>query len=244
MDERSGQEWLDARFNSITGTDVAKIMGCDDKVSTQKLLTSKLFKLDLMAKASDITKDLLTMGTIFEEAALSAFKLSQISIDGYVPGLSPHPFHSWFCGTPDFIGLAEDGSHVVVEVKTHFYPSLSEAVPFPQVEAIPLKHWIQVQSYLEILDLNVGYLWSWTLYQGATCFRILRDKEWWDNRVFPRISKFWDLMCLFKDMSTLEDVDKICCSLRWQKGEKMKITDEARERLFETTFQIYNPLVL
>ena len=236
MDERSGQEWLDARFNSVTGTDVAKIMGCDDRVSPQKLLASKLFKLDLMANASEITKDLLKMGTVFEEAALSSFKVSMRGSEGFVPGMSPHPELNWFCGTPDFIGYRDDGSRFVVEVKTHFWPSPFEATPFPQKEAIPLKHWLQVQSYLEILDIDEGYLWSWTLSQGATCFRIVRDKEWWSESVAPKLVKFWSILCLLKENNC--DIDPKSINLKWGRGEKQRQLDEVKRMMIETTTQV------
>ena len=62
MNERSGEEWIQARYECVTSTDVVRIMGCEEQCSRKILLKSKFTKTDLMENASDFTKTLLAWG--------------------------------------------------------------------------------------------------------------------------------------------------------------------------------------
>ena len=168
-------------------------MGCDYRCSRSKLLELKLLKKDPLENADEFTKMLLKLGNEFEPAALSAFQLAfrkrKLSFNGYVPGMTPHPNFKWFTGTPDYI-MDLNGYKCVVEIKTHWNESPETATPISCVQCIPLRHWLQVQAYLEILDLQIGYLWSWTINHGSSCFRINREKMFWDSIVFPEVLFF------------------------------------------------------
>jgi len=178
----------------VTGTDVGKIMGCDEYCSRKKLLESKILKKDLLENASPFTKTLLSLGNQFENPALlecrRCFSNLKIGKDGFVPGMSPHNDYSWFTGTPDYIFDHVNGFKAIIEVKTHWYPSPTEATPISEVSQIPLKYWLQVQAYLEIRDLPKGFLWSWTLINGNTCFEINRDKEFFNDVIIPELIRF------------------------------------------------------
>ena len=202
MNQRTGEEWKQARYECVTGTDVAKIMGCDDSCSRKKLMELKIARVDPMDTASDYTKHMVSLGTTFERAALSEFRLvaaqCELGKNGYVPGMSPHPVYDWFTGTPDYILEAPDGTKCVVEIKTHWFPSACEACP---MDIMKKKHWLQVQSYLEILDLNVGYLWSWTMSNGYALFRIERARDFWNGVVWPQILFFHDIFEFKRSLS-------------------------------------------
>ena len=216
MNERNGNEWLDARYQSVTGTDVGKIMGCDDTTSRQKLCYYKLHKIDPLIHATDYTKRLVRYGGLFENAALGEFRRYFINHDwlynGYVPGMSPHKDYSWITGTPDYIADLNDNDKCVVEIKTHWSPSPELASPIKIVDTIPLKYWLQVQTYLEILDINEGFQWSWILLNGYTCFHIARLNDFWNSHILPRILDFrtiWDQAIQHKSFE--EDIlTKLC----------------------------------
>ena len=107
MNERSGLAWKEARYESITGSDVSKIMGCDDRISPRMLCYNKIYKIDPLDNPDHITKNLLYLGNQFEACALADFRKTfmerKFSYNGYVPGMSPHLLFSWFTGTPDYI---------------------------------------------------------------------------------------------------------------------------------------------
>jgi predicted phage-related endonuclease len=195
MNRRDGDEWKKARHRMITGTDVGKILGCDARCSRTKLLKCKIARIDPAEDASDYAKRLMELGKAFESAALGAFRdirgAGGLSYEGVVPGMTAHSQIPWLVGTPDYI--LDDGG-TVVEVKTHFYPSAVEAVPFEDVQRIPSKHWLQVQAYMEILDVDTGILWSWTMENGGRCYEIRRAKLFWIQTVMPELSAFWAKM--------------------------------------------------
>jgi hypothetical protein len=113
-----------------------------------------------------------------------------VTAGGYVPGMSPHQELNWFTGTPDYILDCGCGMKAVVEVKTHWYPTTELAKPIATVKDIPLKYWLQVQSYMEILNLDYGILWSWTLYNGYSQFLMYRTKDFWNDWIKGRIILF------------------------------------------------------
>lgn len=195
MNQRSGDEWKAARHDVITGTDVGKILGCDSQCSRTKLLGCKIAGIDPAEDASDYAKHLMELGKAFEPVALGAFKEVReahgLDYEGVVPGMKAHSLVPWFVGTPDFI--LDDGG-AVVEIKTHFYPSAARARPFECVQRIPSRHWLQVQAYMEILDVDTGFLWSWTMENGGSCFEIRRAKMFWIQTVMPELSEFWAKM--------------------------------------------------
>jgi len=227
MNERSGESWKIARYNSVTGTDVAKIMGCDERITPKMLLYNKLHMIDPLEKADPFTQSLLNLGNKYEGCALSDFRniflKKDLSYNGYVPEMSAHRDYHWFTGTPDYICDYWDNLKRVVEVKTHWYPNPQEAMPIKLPEDIPLKYWLQVQSYLEIMDIETGFLWSWTVQNGGRCHSIQRYREYWTKFVLPRILKFRSLWADAIENPSCE-VD-ILNQLVFQRGEKRDLKE-------------------
>lgn len=212
--------WLRERYNSVTGTDIGKIMGMDQTCSRKRLLMSKVRETDLLENASPITKTLVGLGNTFEEAAREAFIKGDRAkrIVGFRPGMYQSVKCHFLTGTPDYLMPREK---TVVEIKTHFYPSIQEAVPLSDV---PLKHYLQVQCYLEILDYETGLLYSWTVTRGHTLFSIQRDRTLWDTLIQPAIQQFHDCSVSLKDMlkeGGEEEVDRILRRSRMKSGEKI-----------------------
>jgi hypothetical protein len=238
MEQREGNDWKNARYHAVTGTDVAKIMGCDD-MSKAKLLETKARMIDPLENAGHVTKTYLMLGRHFEETAKAAFAnwafYSMVGCRGFTPGMSANPRHCWITGTPDWILEEVGGQKVVVEFKCHFYPSIDQAKPISSVPEIPLKHWLQVQTYMDNLDLEWTWLWSWTVSRGACAFRIKRDKVFWNDVVIPRLEEFYELMELARKQVGSSTWLKILADLRWKRGEKQVMVDMVSDRLLATT---------
>ena len=76
---RQGEEWIKARYHSITGTDVVgNILGCDQEISKgggkKKLFETKAKEIDPLAGASPVTMTYLALGREFEKSALKFFQ--------------------------------------------------------------------------------------------------------------------------------------------------------------------------
>jgi len=194
----------------------------------------KINKLDPLDSAPEFTKYIVGLGNTFEHAALAHFRrvASEIGIGkvGYIPGMSPHPIYNWFTGTPDYILEAPDGTKCVVEVKTHWYPSVDEARP---MEFMFMKHWLQVQSYLEILNLDVGYLWSWTMSNGYALFRIDRAKIFWNDVVWPQVFLFRHVF--ERQQSFLMFRNEILNKLTFRSHEKQRMEQVVFDEMNRTT---------
>jgi len=231
MNERSGQKWIDARYNCVTSTDIGKIMGCDDSCSRRMLMDYKLNKIDPQENTSEYTKLLLKLGSEFESAALSEcqlkFRNHHISSNGFIPGMTPHPEMNWLTGTPDYIMDHQNGYKCVVEVKTHWNPTPEEARPIQSVETIPLKYWLQIQAYMEILNFDYyGYLWSWTINNGSRCYRIRRDKKFWLTTILPEILLFRNIF---------EGLDPNIDDLLFKRGQKGELVIKVRNAMVNSS---------
>jgi hypothetical protein len=190
-------EWRDARYSSISGTDVGKILGLDTGCSRQKLLECKRQKRDAMENCPPQTQMLLDLGRKFEGNAIEAFKTWLCSINGYAasqgftPTLHQDPEVPYLVGSPDFI---VPGLRILCEAKTHFWPSIIDAVPVQTVSEIKLKHYLQVQTYLRIMGFGVGYLVSWTMCHGHCIYQIARDDALILCLVLPNVCRFKQMM--------------------------------------------------
>lgn len=241
MDQRQGDDWKEERYNHVTGTDVAKIMGVDKETSAMKLVDAKVRKIDLMADATLVTKSFLLLGNVFEESAKQSFlrdmgnHVRASSSDGV---LTRDLIYPWLAGTPDYIVKAP-GHSMVVEFKTHFWPMPTEATPYESTERVPLKHWLQVQCYLHIMDVKIGLLYSWTMSHSRTMFLIARDDTTWAAFIFPKLMKFRNAMVEARghEIGSPEYL-KIIASLRWKSGEKAEAEDLLRAAMLFSTRQV------
>lgn len=209
--------WLEARYDSVTCTDLGKILGVDHDVSRRKLLLSKLERRDLLEGCSPITRNLIMMGQTFEGTARETFKTwyegsgTDEMRRGFVPTMHTHTKYPWFTGSPDYLVPEK---RLVVEIKTHFFPNIEVAHPILSVNDIPLKYYLQVQGYQEIMDYDDGILFSWTLKNGWKKYWVRRDKRLFEDVILPGIREFhfW--------MDTL-------------KGQEGKLTDDRTFGMFK-----------
>ena len=184
-------EWKAERYDRITGTDVAKILGLDSECSRMKLMRMKFTKEEPVVSAYG--EKLMRLGREFEPVAREAYLEWDPDCQGRVPGLFQAK-EPWLVGSPDMI---DQGKKLVVEFKCHFHPSIIHSRPYESCEKIPLKHYVQVQTYMYILGWERGRLFSWTPCNGFSIFEFRFDQRLWD-KIMPEVKIFEDQMTNLK----------------------------------------------
>lgn len=235
---RDGEEWKNARYGVVTGTDVARILGMDPSVSRRKLFECKLAHVEPTQKAGPYLQRLLELGKIYEPVARECFVSAAAGgMACEVPGMKTHPAHSWLNGTPDLFlldGAGRVGS--VVEIKCHFHPAPHRALPYACVKELPLRHWLQLQTYMEIMNVDTGYVWSWTLYNGATLFRVERmARGIFEQCIVPVLSHFYTLLRTYFSNECPKTAPKeVLDSLVYRNGTKAIIEEILQQQFDET----------
>lgn len=98
-------------------------------------------------------------------------------------------------GEPDAL-FATDSSAVApipAEIKCRCYPSYTTAIPYQTKHDIPVKHIIQVECYLELVNAPFAFLYNWTANCGATNYVIRRDPTFFMDFVQPLLLEFHSL---------------------------------------------------
>jgi putative phage-type endonuclease len=186
--EQRSVEWKRLRGEGVTGTEVAAILGLNHDVTRKKLIVQKVTGEE--GVFSPVTQNLMFLGTEFERVAKAQYERSYSLFPMKTPGMFRHRKVPFLTGSPDLVSdPTGPGPRLLVEIKTHFYPALLEARPIESVEKIPLKYYTQVQTYLEILEMDAGVLFSWTINQGHALYRITRDPVLW-GQILPVVTKF------------------------------------------------------
>eukprot|EP00727_Mastigamoeba_balamuthi_P000666 m51a1_g10597 hypothetical protein (245) ;mRNA; r:31754-32488 len=193
--EQGSASWIESRFSHVTATDLGKILGVDTTCSRTKLLLSKINHTDLLKKAPPVTKKLVQNGKLFEESACAAYTAwrfhNGFTDAGFTPMMYSHKQFPFITGSPDH--LFPD-TCIVAEFKTHFYPSFDRSQPIESVQRIPLRYYLQVQTYLNIMEWDIGHLFSWTPMNGHSLFHISRDPQLWETLLVPSARWFYELM--------------------------------------------------
>lgn len=181
--EHGSTAWKDKRWSSVTGTEVASVLGLNPECSRGKLLRLKAQRAE--ETPSDYGKRLMYLGTEFEPVARAAY-LRWSGDRGRIPNLFIDNTHPWLTGTPDWVSEQE---RTVAEFKTHFHPTPLTSRPIESTQKMPFKYYLQVQTYLHILADKRGILFSWTPCHGFTVFEITPDPELM-RLIIPELEKF------------------------------------------------------
>ena len=116
-------------------------------------------------------------------------------------------------GTID--GMLEDNS--ILEVKWRCYPWITNAKPFADITEIPLKHYLQLQGYLDLFEKRIGYLLCCSLKNGITMIKIERDQALWRRFILPRIE---DFLLKWRQCEKAKNKDEIISQYRMLPNEK------------------------
>jgi len=226
---RSGHDWITKRYNCITGTDVASILGVGYD-SPKIVLRTKISMSDSKRNANPYTVKLMSLGQLFESEALETFKqqhFGDVPETGFVPGMITHHTLPWITGTPDYIITRPDRTEVT-EIKVRCYPDMESAMPFMTADDVPDKFFLQVQTYLEITRSELGYLFSWSAKNGYSTYEIRRDKKLWDKFILPRISDFYKVLCKLRSYPIDRALD-IASTYRLERGFKAMVKARINE---------------
>jgi hypothetical protein len=162
-------EWTTARYDLVCASEIASLLGLDDQRSRGKLLDAK--KNRCMPPMSVTGENMCNLGKAYEPVALYqaqdffAYPITQL---GSLRSVKVPEFE----GEPDGVTLANDTNKwIPIEVKTRAYPNPWDATPYESVFDVPNKHWIQLQSYMLLLDSPYGYLISFSPTNGLRIFK-------------------------------------------------------------------------
>ena len=234
------EEWKEARYEYVTATDIGKILGVDTNISRKKLLELKVTRKE--KDVSQFSRVLMDLGRGFESSAIRDFEKFYRSKYGAFEGRSPlvlfvHEKIPYFAGTPDFV--IRSPTPKVVEIKCHFFPSVETACPYYNEDEIPLKYYLQVQGYLELMNLDEGVLFSWTLFNGFSVFRVVRDKFLWETIIMPHIDQFCEWMR--KSAHSIESAAFLECQreARWKSREKEECASHIYHSLVDHVKCVY-----
>lgn len=168
------------REKDVTASDVPSIVGESPWKKKRGVLFDKTFGIRQPDTAATLH------GREYEPIAIKKF-CDKTGAKVAYPGYVKHPVHTWFGGTVDGVATMPDGSQSVIEVKCPVSRKITDEVP---------AHYVgQVQSYLEILDMEKCYF---VQYRPAgprraeqfSIVEVARDRGYMATRL-PALCRFW-----------------------------------------------------
>ena len=119
-------------------------------------------------------------------------------------------------------------------MKCHFHPSPITSTPYLSILDIPLKYYLQVQGYLNIVGVDTGYLFSWTINNGWTLFKITYDRTLFDQVVALEGYQFHVRLQEAKELAR-EGKAVETDYLKFKSGEKKALEEKIRYSLKTNT---------
>lgn len=204
-------DWNRARTRVMCASEVAAFLGVDRDCSRKKALFRKSigYKEDFSAFVLNMFQWGKVMEPVGREKASQFLGIPVVQI-----GSLQHCRYPILQGEPDGVAAFE-GHLLPIEIKTRCYPNPQEAVPYQSAYDIPMKHWVQVQVYAELLDAEWGLLVNVSVNNGCPMFWIPRDRHFFHQFVVP-------IMACFAQ-------GNLCARLR--SGEKQEIAEYINESL-------------
>jgi hypothetical protein len=179
-------EWHAQRNNAVCASEVAQLLGLDEHTSRASVIKRKL-GLEVV-KPNAWRDNMFAWGHALEPMGI---EIASNLLGAPVVQLGSLQHDRWpiLQGEPDGV-CSFNGKLFPVEVKTRCWPSMDDAFPYESEEDIPLKHWCQVQLYLELLNCDEGMLINVTLKHGFSYFWIRRDINFFHSFVVPLLEEF------------------------------------------------------
>ena len=171
----------------ISARDVGVIIGISPFDTRMSLL---LEKCHLRQKNKPFTES-MKRGVVLEDEALSEFaSYMKINIlDIKKPGFTRHPLFNFIGGVPD--GIYND---LLIEIKCPSRFTTSEKPP-PFYNA-------QMQIYMQIFNLRVGYYVEYIQGMGLNIKTVVRDDVWW-IWILPLVKTFWDEIMYWRNSNII-----------------------------------------
>lgn len=166
------------------------------------------FKEKVTKKCLYSTSPAMQHGLRYESQALLMYQIeSGNSFMTHSNKTLSHPEYVWLTGKVDGIAKKKDSEEmVIVEVKCPY----SKKFPDPnENDWNPIDfYWIQVQVYMEILDINETHFCEYYKDIERSMFRwkvIYRDNSWFEKNI-PKISKIRDEIIYYKEFGIDEHI--------------------------------------
>ena len=99
----------------------------------------------------------------------------------------------------------------------HFYPNPDESTIINSMDKFPLKYYLQLATYLEIMGWDQGELVSWTPSNGWTIHTFQRDPSLFKH-LAPVLESFYKDLTRGKEHP--EEIEEIFKAQVWKRGEK------------------------
>jgi hypothetical protein len=184
-------EWIESRRNTVCASELGALLGVDSNRSRASVLKEK--QEGLRPEMTVIGERMCDLGKAYEPVALydtqQLFPLPLMdlgSLRSTAPGLDILE------GRPDAVTVDEYGNWLPIEVKTRAYPDPLSSVPYESVYDVPMKHWVQLQTYMFLLDADEGYLCSFSPRNGLKLFKQPGNLELMEKCVKPLVKQFRD----------------------------------------------------
>ncbi len=111
-----------------------------------------------------------------------------------------HPSYSFITGKIDGLVTKDNGKKAILEIKCPYTKKFPDSND--QEWSVKDFYWIQVQIYMEILNVNETHFVEYYIDDNRSLFRmktITRDKQWWfDNQ--PTIENRYKEILLYKEI--------------------------------------------
>ena len=198
-------EWLNARHNILSSSEVASALECNNYESKLELLKRKCGGIP-----PQITSTSIEWGEKYEPIARDIFE--QIAKTKVAEcSLVTHEYIPWLGASPD--GVLENGE--LLEIKCPHHRTIISGY-------IPKYYWIQMQIQMEVCDVDmvhffqcnfvnvklqsdlVGFKYSgvdgdrWWGLNEYTYDKVLRDRSWFD-KVYPQLNTFWQQVQFYRE---------------------------------------------
>lgn len=188
MPKKGTDAWHKARSKSICASEVAGFLGLDPYMSRAKLIKAKLGKL--VEKSNIVSDRMKDWGKTMEPVAISAL-CSLLSQPALNYGSLQHTQFLEFQGEPDALTFNPFTSEwTPLEIKCRAWPTPISATPYPTKWDVPMKHWVQVQCYMELCNSSHAYLYNWTANNGSSLYKVWRDRAFFTDFILPLIYEF------------------------------------------------------
>lgn len=111
-----------------------------------------------------------------------------------------HPRYNYITGKIDGLVKKSNGKNAILEVKCPYV----KIFPDPNIEEWEIKefYWIQVQLYMEILNIDETHFVEYYVIDKKSMMRyqvITRDKNWWNKNICI-IERLYNEIILYKEI--------------------------------------------
>lgn len=185
--ETGSPEWHEARSRGIGGSEIGTIMGLNPWESAFALWAKRTGQIP----DPPVDNWSVRFGKAFEDPILEMWQAEHPEYTVYKTGTYRHPTHDFIHANPDAIAQHDDGSWIVIEVKT----------ARSAWKETPPAYVAQVQHYMEVLNLPRSVIvavagWTWEerwvdADQWQTETQILAATRFWEH-LEQMVKPVWD----------------------------------------------------